>query len=277
MTRKKVYDYCKLCGEYHRLSYEHIPPKCCHNDSNIITFPINMNKAEDTLQTVKEKYKYIQHQQGYGDCVLCKECNSYCGTYYVPAFEKFYNQIFRSNNFIIDKQLFVDFKEIQPLPIIKEIYTIFLDINPFESDFFIINSVFKNYRKCILNKDSLEFGKIKLRIFLHIATGEGKILPFQGKFNINEKDSICFFSEFIFKNLGLLAVLEIGKHNEYLGCEITNFSNYIYDKKIDVTLKIPFLESHTKYSNDYRSIDKLNEQIKVGEFLLQNILKNKNV
>lgn len=239
-----------------------------------------MSKAEDTLQTVKEKYKYIQHQQGYGDCVLCKECNSYCGTYYVPAFEKFYKQIFNSNNVIVDGQLVVNFKEIQPLPIIKEIYTIFLDINPFESHFPTINSVLENYRKCILNKDSLEFGKTKLRILFHVATGEGKIIPFQGKFNIDKENSLCFISEFIFNNLGLLAVLEPeeykGEYNKYSGCEITNFSNYSYDTQIDVTLKMPVLQSHTKYGNDYRSIEELNKDIKVGEFLLQEILGSRN-
>ena len=267
MIRKKEYNNCHLCGEKHRLSYEHIPPRCCDNGNKIISFPIHFDNPEDTLESVQSKYKYIQHQQGFGGCVLCQKCNSYCGANYVPAFEDFYKQLFDQKNIVINDELIVQFVDIQPLAVIKEIYTIFLDINTYIPGYPLVKKAFEEYRKCILDKDSLNFGNLKLRIFLHVATGESKVIPFLEKFDTNE-NGVRFLSEFIFRNIGLLAVLEEQKKDDYLGCEITDFSNYLYAKKINVELKIPLLESHTKYPGDYRTMAKLDYDIKFGDMLL---------
>lgn len=75
---------CRICGRRRILTFEHIPPKITFNNRSVRSY-----SGESTLQKSNGKpIKYKINQRGSGDYLLCRDCNSYCGTWYVKEFDK---------------------------------------------------------------------------------------------------------------------------------------------------------------------------------------------
>ena len=78
---------CRLCGHKTNLSFEHVPPKVTNNKNTRYT-SLSLEeyfKSENPLE-LKSKGKIKQGGIGYNS--FCRKCNSFLGTNYVPAYEK---------------------------------------------------------------------------------------------------------------------------------------------------------------------------------------------
>lgn len=75
--------YCRLCGEYKKLSFEHIPPKKAFNEHMRV-----FRTAQDHLSG-RQRSKY---RRGLGQYSLCEQCNNLTGAWYGNAFVEWTKQ-----------------------------------------------------------------------------------------------------------------------------------------------------------------------------------------
>lgn len=89
MAKREHTGICHICGEYKKLTYEHIPPEAAFNSQRR-----KMNTVEELMESKKinrapwdiEGLKYKQFQQETDFYTLCGECNSFTGTKYGGAY-----------------------------------------------------------------------------------------------------------------------------------------------------------------------------------------------
>lgn len=81
MARTSVRGECRICGEFTKLTFEHVPPKCAFNDA-----PIRSYKLGEWWQLQSgSASQFHNEQRGAGDHLLCRRCNEHvCGSWYVP-------------------------------------------------------------------------------------------------------------------------------------------------------------------------------------------------
>lgn len=89
--KKKQYGKCKLCGNFTKLTFEHVPPKSAFNDT-----PVKIVSGEDAISTLGDDrlpwdFSDLHgrtQQRGKGGYYLCKSCNSITGAWYQICFPK---------------------------------------------------------------------------------------------------------------------------------------------------------------------------------------------
>ena len=68
-------------------------------------------------------------------------------------------------------------------------------------------------------------------------------------------------SEFCAYPLGFILYFEPDEKREFLGTDITHFSDYSYDEKVDFKISVPILENNTWIPEDSRSKAEIIETI----------------
>lgn len=80
--KKEVYGQCHICGEYGKLSFEHIPPQAALNNGQVKAY-----SGEEILKTFQgEKATYQNMQRGMGRFSLCEKCNNATGQWYAAIY-----------------------------------------------------------------------------------------------------------------------------------------------------------------------------------------------
>lgn len=85
--KRKEYDFCNICGKQKRLTWDHVPPKCCNNHYAI--------KTNSWIEGVPKESKYMKkYQNGIKYRSLCEECNNkLLGANYDKALEEFTEEL----------------------------------------------------------------------------------------------------------------------------------------------------------------------------------------
>lgn len=85
--KRKEYDFCNICGEERKLTWDHVPPKCCNNRYNI---KVNSWGKGLPKETSYEK----AYQNGIRFRSLCEDCNNkLLGANYDVTLAEFTNQV----------------------------------------------------------------------------------------------------------------------------------------------------------------------------------------
>jgi hypothetical protein len=126
MSKKKVFDKCRVCGESKPLTEEHFIPRAAGGGVRHMLYG-----GDELLKSLKEsgyrprgKYK----QNGLTSYTLCKECNDFSGLWYDKDFAYFYNGVnntFKSSLVIPEDQSVEDYLSG------KAVDMILYDIKPF--------------------------------------------------------------------------------------------------------------------------------------------------
>ena len=67
--KRKEIDLCNICGKSKRLTWDHVPPKCCNNRYAI--------KTNSWMEGIPEESSYAKkYQNGIKFRSLCDECNN---------------------------------------------------------------------------------------------------------------------------------------------------------------------------------------------------------
>ena len=108
---------CCICGEYKKLTFEHIPPKSAFNDRSVV-----LHKIEDIMCKAPNDFGRGRiSQKGSGEYTLCSKCNNDTGAWYGDAFAEFAEQ---GMNFMSisnsSSSLYYPF-HIYPLRVLKQI------------------------------------------------------------------------------------------------------------------------------------------------------------
>lgn len=150
--------------------------------------------------------------------------------------------------FFLNKNVTKYMEKIKPLPVFKQIMTMFCDIN---NDCVGDDSL----RDYILSKKSTTFDKKRYRLYAHIHAGS--LERMNGISAQICSDGIVMLTEISLYPVGFTLYIDKPEGHEVLGTEITLFSDYEYDSECNIEMVIPKLESNIIFSGDYRTKEEI--------------------
>ncbi len=252
MSRKqKKYGICRICGEYKELTFEHVPPETVFNKGAVRNVSLDA-VINDTVKKNKLpweiNYKNGKIQQrGRGDFYLCSDCNSCTGQWYVPAYSRFVHAIQGAMQQAGEQEyesLGLKIKKIRPLPIFKQIMTMFCDIN----NGLMGDDSLKEY---LLEKTSRSFNRDRYHLYAHIHAGA--LERMNGIMVQAANYGIITLSEISTYPMGFTLYIDKPQGYKPDGVDITPFSDWNYEDEEDTQIIIPKLECNTMLSGDYRT------------------------
>ncbi len=242
--RKELQGNCHICGEFGKLSNEHVPPQKALNDYKQFVVTGSMrNLINDDLPWDLSKRSKKQYQNGIGYRTLCVKCNNITGHWYGSSFIDFTIQGSLETCGRKNKSrdiIKVNFIRIKPFEIIKQIMSLFCSVN---SD--SLSSKHPKLRKFILNRESRSFDLDEFRVYVYILKGSiarnlgvsGMFNAYTGENRLVSEVSAPPFSYF-------LEINPQKKDDNY--CDISFFAtDYYKNYTTDLRLPIPILESNT--------------------------------
>lgn len=184
MARQEHTGICHICGEYKKLTYEHIPPEAAFNSQRRKMSTVKElmeNKKDNRAPWDIEGLKYKQFQQGTGFFTLCGECNSFTGAKYGVTYSDFIKAI-GAEILKIPKEkrkqgLSFHVEQINLLAFFKQVISMFCSLN---TEQFGIS--FKDF---LLNESSTNFDTSIYKVCMYLHAGHvDRLVPFQTQLNI---------------------------------------------------------------------------------------------
>ena len=143
----------------------------------------------------------------------------------------------------------VKIKNIRPLPIFKQVMTMFCDVN----NGLMGDDSLKGY---LLDKSCRSFNQSRYHLYAHIHSGE--LERMNGIMVQSTKNyGIITLSEISTYPMGFTLYIDKPETYKPEGVEITSFSEWDYDDESDVEIIIPKLECNTIFSGDYRTKEEI--------------------
>ena len=246
--RQKIYGTCHICGKHEELSFEHIPPKKAFNNRRIIcaTFDEAFNLGPDEVP------KGTIRQGGAGGHTLCIKCNNITGHWYGKYFIDWCYQAMEILIKAGGSPSLVYLNYLFPLPIIKQIITMFFSVNPPE-----FSQRTPELVRFVLDKER-KYLSPRYRFFIYYNTsGKFRFYSVASKVNIVSGE-IIHMSELSYTPFGYLMTIDSEPPDNRL-FEITNFSKYSYNEFKVLTLHPKVLPTHLLIPGDYRSKKEIDE------------------
>jgi len=252
MRRKRPEGICHICGQYGPLSFEHIPPSAAFNDRRVISV-----KFEEAIQLGPDEVaKGPIQQRGAGSHTLCDKCNNDTGSWYGNQFVAWCYQgmdiLIRSGG----SPSLIYLNYLFPLPILKQIVTMFFSIN--SEQFRLPNEELVHF---VLNKEA-KYLSPRYRFFVYYNTA-GKLRYAGGSAVMNASTgNVVFMSEITFPPFGYVMTLSSDPPDNRL-FEITHFARYDYDEFAVVPLRLLVLPTYTAFPGDYRDKDQICKESRI--------------
>lgn len=249
---------CRLCNQFSKLTYEHVPPRVTFNKQTrfkTIKF-MDYVKERNPLDT---KFKGKIEQGGLGHYALCKSCNNFLGAAYVPSYQKYTNSFIEFAKKTQYNAFQITMHDFEALKVLKQIVSMFLSIN--DETFSADNRELANF---VLNQDSQELPS-RYRFFTYLNTeGEYRHIPFAVRGDLKSGNTILG-SELAFPPLGYVLTVDFnGKLLVHQ--EITSFKQFGISDLATVDIKIYRLPTYLPFLLDYRDkptiLDTINNSIK---------------
>lgn len=240
---------CHICGKNPADSKEHIPPKSVWNIGGVKLKHLYIDKTNNRLRHIETK-----SHDGFFVKTICNDCNKRNGHLYVDYFKDFYFQIKDSPEITsVEDNLLISLKNVYPLRVLKQIFSMFLSIVPYEP-----THKWDSIQEFVLNKDvNIPINTPRIFIYNNISKNKGRIVPFCaiGYYSIFKPIDI---SEISFPYLGI--VYSFDKSDIFRKFEeITYWGNYDIEDNVNIVLNLPRLETDTKYPLIYGSEKKIKE------------------
>ena len=216
-------DYCHICGEKLKMTFEHVPPSAAHNDK------IRKMVCVDSLQSyLSENWsvngkRYKSFQKGFGFKHLCEKCNNTMGALYCNEYVRIVNGISVNILNLHQKQreeggfwLQVTIQNLKCRDFFKQALSMFCTINTVQ-----FGKKFKDY---LLNKDNNNFDSDSYKMCIYLRGGTvDRICEFD-YWNKDAENGILNFSEISFYPIGLILYdLEKSNAKHFYGVDITNW------------------------------------------------------
>ena len=253
MARQEHTGICHICGEYKKLTYEHIPPEAAFNSQRRKMSTVKElmeNKKDNRAPWDIEGLKYKQFQQGTGFFTLCGECNSFTGAKYGVTYSDFIKAI-GAEILKIPKEkrkqgLSFHVEQINLLAFFKQVISMFCSLN---TEQFGIS--FKDF---LLNESSTNFDTSIYKVCMYLHAGHvDRLVPFQTQLNI-KTGNMEFCSEISTFPVGFIFYdISHNRTTSFCGSDITSFSQCDYSSLYNLDIQIPFLECNTPFGLDFRT------------------------
>lgn len=254
--KNQQYGICALCGEYKKLTYEHIPPKAAFNSSTVRSVTAEEIIGNNSRMPWEiDGLHYEQEQKGAGGYYLCEICNSNTGTWYGNDFCDFARKIsffLETTENAEEKSLVL--QKVYPLRIIKQIASMFCSIN---SE--IKSEEMKELREFVLNKERVGLNKFfSFRLYLTKSEmGRVAVITSLSYVDKSGKRMLDCMSEIAAYPLGYR--LHFGTEpieNENVW-DITFFADWEYNQPADLTIPLASVEINNVFPCDYRSKEEI--------------------
>jgi len=251
MPRKKKTGVCHICGNYGKLSFEHVPPQKAFNSSRrvvIVGFDNMVSLGPDDVP------KGPIQQRGAGDHTLCESCNNTTGTWYAADFIQWCYQgmdVLQRTNF--NPSIFI-FHHLYPLRILKQIVTMLFSVN--DQDKF--RQAFPELAEFVLNKEK-RYLPPRFRFFTYFNPGDRfRYNGLSSKIDL-ETGRVTALTEISYPPFGYVMTLDTDPPDRRL-LEISHFARYRYNDFRSMELKPPVLPTATYWPGDYRTRKEVREQ-----------------
>ncbi len=226
--RMKKFGICKLCGEFKKLTFEHIPPEGAFNSS-----PVLFQDKENFLD--KSSYRYggrKRSNRGAGGYHLCGPCNNNTGSWYANDYINFVKQgayvlthRVYANNFICAEY------EIKPLNVLKQILTMFVALD--NSGFYLKRP---SIREFILDTKSKSLPP-GIRVLMYMSSAINLRNPLSWS---NMDGYMRTFGEITFVPFGFHISIDSPVIDRPF-CDISNFSDFEFNEESLITVPLRHL------------------------------------
>jgi hypothetical protein len=204
--------------------------------------------------------KLFRYQKGMGSYTLCGRCNNDTGAFYGSSFVDFCRKgmrILQASNY--RPQLFY-MMEIKPLAVIKQIVSMFLSINSID-----FRDRHMDLVLFVLNRDNKHLPR-KYRLFVYFNVGGmHRATPHTTKIDFNkytfEHKRTTVMTEVSYPPFGYLLLIDSEKPASDI-VEITFFASYDFNERKTISMTYPVYPTHTIFPSDYRSVEKINRDIR---------------
>ena len=232
-----------MCGITTKLSFEHVPPHSCFNDK-----PVYVLKGDRLLQEDFDinRPSGPQSQMGLGSYTLCERCNSDTGAWYGSAFADWSSQAARILFYTRPTPLLYYPFHFHPLRVLKQIV-----VMQFSANTIGFRKTYPELVKFCLNKEYHYYPK-NLRVFIYYnPSSRGREAGTVGKLDIFS-GRISIISEVSWFPMGYVLSQRGDVPDDRL-FDITFFSECLYDKRKEMSLRINALPVYTYFPGDYRN------------------------
>lgn len=253
MGGKEQFGICHICGQYKKLSYEHIPPKGSFNPLHQRLYTVeellNAPSTRNLPPWDTSGLHYKSFQNGTGFFTLCEDCNNFTGAKYGGAYSDIIRGIGQELMKIPKEDrkrgLTIHVEKVNLLAFFKQIISMFCSINSIE--------IGKNFKEFLLDENSNAFHE-EYGVFMFLHTGRVmRFIPFQVQANVRTKDTY-FFSEISTFPVGFILYDLSVSTKQFHGCDITSFSQCPYDNNQKAEMPLPFLSCNTPFGLDFREL-----------------------
>jgi len=236
--------FCRLCGNYSKLSFEHIPPRRAFNDQQ---------QAFQTMQDLLGNRSRTKFRKGLGQQSICERCNNLTGAWYGEAYVSWAKQGLVWLNRLSENNQFSLPYHIKPLNVLKQIVVMSLAM---ASDAAL--DYHSEVRQFVLNREQ-KYLPPYYRVYAYLtADGSPRFASGMAVMNIQTGASNYIDSEIALPPFGYCVTSSKRKQNSSLAeeqdlCEIGWLSNFDYNIWTTIFLRLPLLETHMPFPLDYRS------------------------
>ena len=251
MAMKK--GFCKICGNYKDLSFEHIPPQSAFNGSGILLH--SLNYVSDPSYQIARKTPKRKHPRGLGEHSICQQCNNLTGDWYARD----YIELARQGMSYLDKiektvSISLPFY-IKPLNVLKQMVTMALAMSTGAS-----NTNYDDLRRFVLNVRERNISPEYLfYLYLTDKKSEPRYMADTVNYNIETGTMDFVMAEVALPPLGFVILNSIPDKKSSVTsenmCSINHFSKYEYNVWTTIYLKIPIHKIWSPTPLDYRKID----------------------
>jgi hypothetical protein len=246
---RKPFGTCNLCGEHGELSKEHVPPEAAFNDRKVILSTADEYWNRGQGQGLRVRGRYLQG--GHGVYTLCKRCNNTTGAWYGRHFVEWCRQGMEFLDKTGGRGSVLHFARVRPLPVIKQITTMFLALNgrgdsePWE----------RPLVRFVMNREA-RYLDPRYRFWVYyVAPGPLRNTPLCSRLDI-VSGRVEMGMEFSFPPFGYVLTLD-SEPEDRRPNEITGFSRYRRWEEDRITLNLAVLPTHGPTFGDYRSFKKM--------------------
>ena len=235
--------YCAICGQYRKLTFEHIPPQKALNNTKVNVYSLN----EQLKRSEGKPAKFNIQQKGMGKHSLCKECNNNTGSWYGLQYSEMAQNIayylFENGYLEHGDAIQITTKNTEPLAFVKQVIAMFCSTLPIEK----VREL--KFDELLLDKENNEFQKnqFDLRMFISSAeTGSyltGMCAPVYINKDTNQYESTLVAEMGVYP-FGFILNLDVSKPIGY-GVSLMDLLNTTYGKEYEIKWVIPYLEKNS--------------------------------
>ena len=253
MKKKGVEGYCHICGEFTKLTFEHIPPHKAFNYT-----PARVIQGDEAIKLVTENgrlpwdtsnLRYKNMQKGMGGYTLCGQCNNLTGTLYGDMYILTAHSMVKlmlENNLKVNEMYTIHINNIKLSRFARQVLSMFCSTCP------SLREQFPQIKDILLKKEKLVNPPFKIKAYLlrntKISyTGIMAILTISvGVKSVAQIDAFPFSF-----------VLELDDFSNSDGWDITKYLTMDIDDEINEDIRIKYIEHNTMFPNDFRTKDLL--------------------